>query len=190
MGFTLIELLLSATILAVIVGSITTALIVFLQNGGETLRRDDHSGGAGVLASYVDRDVASADTAVLTGTTCSGGQNLLLLSWTEFTASSAAPMPTPSGDPFFAAYQILPDPSSVTSAGVVRDKLQRVSCRGTTVLDRTDVVLNLTPAGATATLAPSVACPNGSALTFTLKPYESDVSPPYTFTSCTRTRLG
>lgn len=188
-GFTLIELLLSAAILTVIIGSITTALIVFLENGNETLRRDDHSAGAGILASYVDRDATSADTAVLGGAACSGTTNLVLLGWSEYTASSASPRPTPAGAPFYSAYTLVTDSSSVTASGQVRNKLQRVTCRGTTELDRTDVVLNLKAAGATATLTTSTACSKGSVLTFTLKSYESDTTTPYTFTSCTRTRL-
>lgn len=188
-GFTLIELLLSATILAVIIGSITTALIVFLENGNETLRRDDHSGGAGILASYVDRDVASADTAVTGGTTCSGTTNLVLLSWNEYTATSAAPQPIPAGAPFHSAYALAADSSSTTVSGEARNKLIRVTCRGATELNRSDVVLNLKAAGATAALTTTTACTKGKALTFTLNSYESDTTTPYIFSACTRTRL-
>lgn len=191
-GFTLLELILSTTILTIIVGSITTALLVFLGNGLETLERDDHSGGAGIVSSYLDRDIASADDVVAPGgSTCSGSANLVLLSWYEYAATASAPEPAPVGDPFRSAYTVTTDANSVPPDGSQRFKLERVHCRGTTVLSRTTLVPNLTTAGddASAAVANSSSCASGKQLTLTLEAYADDSTDPYIFRSCTLTRL-
>jgi type II secretory pathway component PulJ len=190
-GFTLVELLLSIAILMIILGSITTALIVFLNNGREALERDDHSGGSAVAASYFDRDVASADTITTGGTTCSGSTNIVLLSWFEYSATTAAPSPAPSGQPYRSAYTVVADPESVPVGGGARYQLQRVNCLGGTVLSRSTLVQNLasSTSKATATLTSDSSCTSGQALTLVLAPYSADTSAPYTFRACTKTRL-
>lgn len=193
-GFTLIELLLSITILSIILASITTALFVYLQNGREALERDDHSGGAAVTASYFDRDVASAQTvstAGAAGTTCSGTPNTLLMTWQDYGATDAAPLPTPVGQPFSTAYTVVADPDSVPADKSARYKLQRVSCMGATVVSRSTLLVNLASSTlkVTAVLAGDGTCTSGQALTLSLAPYSADTSTPYTFRACTRTRL-
>lgn len=197
-GFTLVELLLSAAILTIVMGSLSTALLVFLSNGKETLERDDHSGGAAILSSYFDRDIASADTVDVgkdAGTACSGTTNVVLLSWSEYSASTAAPSPTPSGEPYRSAYTVVADPSSVPPDGSARYMLQRVHCHGGTVLSRSTLVPNLTNAStsaspsATAKWVDDSNCLTGQALTFVLASYFEDTTDPFTFQACTRSRL-
>lgn len=60
-GFTLIELLIGIVILGIIMSAISSAFIVFLRTSESALGRDDHSAGGALLASYLDRDLASAD---------------------------------------------------------------------------------------------------------------------------------
>ena len=93
-GFTLIELLVSIVILGIIMSAISSAFIVFLRTSESALGRDDHSAGGALLASYLDRDLASADAVqVLTADdgSCSvaGASGLRLrLAWTERRATS------------------------------------------------------------------------------------------------------
>ena len=193
-GFTLIELLLSMAIIVVIVGSLTSALIVFLVNGTEALERDDHSGGSAIAASYFDRDVASADTVTTSGSTCSGSTNVAYLTWTEYTASASAPSPAPGSTEYRVAYTVVTDPTSVPVGGGTRYRLQRVLCLGATETDRTTLVGNLTTssASATATLATDSSCTSNQALTMTIAVYNSDSTTgnsPYRFRACTKTRL-
>lgn len=193
-GFTLIELLLSISILSIILGSITTALFVYLHNGREALERDDHSGGAAVAASYFDRDVASADTVSVggaAGTTCSGTTNIALLRWQDYGATATAPSPAPVGQPYTSAYTVVSDPDSVPAGGGARYRLQRVSCLGGSVLSRSTLLPNLASSTtkATASVAPDTSCTSGQALTLTLATYSADTSDPYTFRACTKTRL-
>lgn len=194
-GFTLIELVLSMSILGIIIGSLTLALITFLSNGTQALERDDHSAGAGTTSSYVDRDVASADSVTLGGTGCSGSTNLVLLSWTEYTASQTAPSPAPGGTTYRAAYTVVTDPSSVPVGGGTRYKLQRTTCTvtssSTTVTDTEDLLLNLTSSAgkAAASLVNDTTCTSGQALRLVLSAYDTDSTSDYTLQACTRTRL-
>lgn len=193
-GFTLIELLLSVTILTIIMAALTTALIVFFENGRETLERDDHSGGAAIFSSYLDRDVASADTVSLDGSTCSGSTNIVLLTWRDYVATTLAPSPAPvpAAQAYQSAYTVVVDAGSVPADGTARYKLQRVLCQGSTELERSTLVPNLTSAStkATAALVTDLACTGSSqALTFVLASYFQDTTDPFTFRACTKTRL-
>ena len=188
-GFTLVELLLSVSIVVVIISSLSGALIVFLRNSSDALARDDHSGGSALTTTYLDRDVASADTVTTGGTTCSGTTNLLAMSWSDFTASSAAPSPVP-GTSLAAAYTVVSDPSATG-----RYRLQRVSCQAGAVVERTTLLGNLPSSSTSATvaLAADTGCPgSGQALTLTVAVYGSDSTTgnaPYRFRACTRTRV-
>ena len=190
-GFTLIELLLSVAILVIVLGSISAAFIVFLQNGTESLERDDNSGGAAISASYIDRDVASADAVSTGGTACSGSTNIVVLSWFEYTASSPSPIPVPGAQPYRSAYSVVVDPSSVPAGGGTRYKLQRTYCLGSTILDRSTLIPNLLDATtkATAVVATDSSCASNQALTIRLGQYSADTTDPYMFRSCTKTRL-
>jgi prepilin-type N-terminal cleavage/methylation domain-containing protein len=188
-GFTLIELLLSTAILSIIVTSITTALIVFLGNGTETMERDNHSAGAALTATYLDRDVSSADTVTTGGTTCSGSNNVVLLSGNEYTASTAAPSPSPVASAHRSAYAVVADPGSSAPDGSARYKLQRTACLGTVVQERTDLVPDLPGSTASASVVTDTSCRSGQALLVVLDGYAPDTTDDYSFRSCTKTRL-
>lgn len=192
-GFTLVELLLSMAILLIVLSSISTALIVFLKNGSEALARDDHSGGVELVGSYLDRDVASAATTSTSMTSGSDGcsatapltANLLELTWTEYTASSSNPSPSPQASAYRAVYRLVTDPDG----GL---QLRRSSCLGTTLSDSTVLLRGLASSAlataAVATVASST-CASTQQLTMTLAAYSADTTTPYTFTTCLKTRI-
>lgn len=187
-GFTLIELLLSMAILAIVLSSVSLALIVFLKNGSEALARDDHSGGVQLVGSYLDRDVASA-TAVVTGTTggagCAAGTsvNLVELSWSEYIATVANPSPAPTGQAYRAIYRLVTDPEG----GL---QLQRYYCSGTALIDSSTILRGLTTATkATADVGAAGGCASGLALTVKLASYGNDTTAPYAFSACVRARV-
>lgn len=125
-GFTLVELLLSAAILTIIMAAITGALLTFLKNGAYTIERDDHSGGAVVLSSYLNRDLASAQAHTTSPTPCAGtGTSVLTLSWREWTATPAAPAPV-SNSTWRTSYVVTDDAPAV--GGAPRFQLLRRSC--------------------------------------------------------------
>src|SRR4051794_20933866 len=106
-GFTLVELLLSIVIMTIIMAALTTALMAFLHNAYVTTKRSTHSAGASLLATYLDRDLASASAVDPTpGTTCSGSSNALVLRWTQWTiaTSGSADATATGGVPFATAY--------------------------------------------------------------------------------------
>lgn len=185
-GFTVPELLLSVSILAVIISSLSTALLVFFVNGEEALERDDHSGGAVILSSYLDRDIASADVVATGGTACSANTNLLSLSWQEVSASQSAPLPVASGPVYRAAYSVTAD---AEYAGTY--KLQRSYCEGASLVETTTLVRDLASLSqaATASVVSDASCGSGQALHLELTAYRDDTTEPYTFRACTRTRL-
>jgi prepilin-type N-terminal cleavage/methylation domain-containing protein len=187
-GFTLVELLISIALVTVIMGAISSALIVFLKNGVYTSQRDDHSGGAIIGASYLERDVASASTVATGGTLCSGATNALLLEWDEYQATSAAPTPAVvPGNPYRAAYVLTSDGTS--SSGAAQFKLERVYCPPTGTAVRSTVVRAL-PAGAFVKVgSPSFSCPvSSTALAVTLAAYGSDPTPAFTYSGCVKAR--
>lgn len=186
-GFTLIELLLSMTVLGIILGSVTTALVVFLQTGTETSQRDDHTSGAATSASYLDRDLASADAAVVNGTSCSPVPARLELTWQEYTATAASPAPSP-GDTYRSAYAIVPDPSSVSAGGGTRYKLVRWLCAPGQPVTTSALVLNLlSTSDFTASVTADGNCPGGR-VAIVLKRYNADAGSDYTSSGCLRGR--
>lgn len=181
-GFTLIELLLSIALVTVIMGAISAGFIVFLKNGTYTSQRDDHSGGAIVAASYLERDAGSASTATTAGnTTCSGTTNQLLLTWDEYTASVTAPSPAPGGGTYRAAYTVTADGSTY--------KLERVYCPPAGAAQRSTIARNLTALAAfSATVGSTGSCPSGQQLTAVLTSYGTDSTPPYSYSGCVKGR--
>lgn len=181
-GFTLVELALSAAILSIIITSISGAMIVFLKNGQYAISRDDHSGGAAILASYLDRDLASADR-VQTGTAnaaCSPGQKDLLLSWEEWTAAPSAVTPVP-GAGYSAAYDLVDD-----GAGAYR--LERWYCAGSATVAHTVVVSGLAAAGF-ATRTAGTCGPGSTSVVLALDAYGEDSLSDYSYSGCLQGRL-
>mgnify|MGYP000159068704 CR=1 FL=1 len=181
-GFTLVELALSAAILAIIVTTISGAMIVFLSNGAYTTERDDHSGGAAILASYLDRDLASADRYELSASSapCSAGAKDLVLFWDEWTASPGDVTPTP-GQAFSAAYDLVDD-------GTGSRQLERWYCSGASQVSRSVLVPDLSAADFTEGSASAV-CSSGSSLVLTLATYADDTGGAYHYAGCLKARL-
>jgi Tfp pilus assembly protein PilV len=186
-GFTLIELLITIAITVIIIGAIATALVTFLKNGTEALHRDDHSGGAIIASSYLDRDFASAIAAATTGSACSGVTNKLQLSWVQYTASSAAPSPSPdaAAGSFLAVYAVRPD----TSVTPNKSQLERWQCKNGTVTDHQVLVRGLASTDVTVTTTGT--CPSGtSPVRITLGAYSVDTGSDFAYTGCLKGRLG
>lgn len=192
-GFTLIELLVSITITTIILGAVTTALIAFYQNGSYTSRRNDHSAGAHLLASYLDRDLSSAVAGAATAA-CSGqpsGTTLLALGWTQWTVSGTDPTPV-AGDVYYANYLLTTDTSTDNPGGGARQRLERWYCSPTAaVSDHETIITDLAPSPngvTTSTIANG--CPRGPQITVTLRPYESDSVGDYGYRGCLGSRTG
>lgn len=84
-GLTLIELLISMAVLLIIMAPLATAFVVGLGTTRATEQDAGNSADAQLLASFLDVDVASAET-LSTTTTCGGGGGLLQLRWIDGTA--------------------------------------------------------------------------------------------------------
>jgi len=207
-GFTLVELLVSTAILVIILGAISSALIVFLRTGPYASQRDDHSAGAILLSSYLDRDLASADTVAISTRDASptskiasecGGSSEFTLTWRDYTASSAAPVPVAS-TVYTATY-------AVAQYNEVFEGISRVRCRLTRTYssvggtpDTTVIAENLfngasssdTPrAVAATTVAPptSGSCASTTKFVVSVRQYEGDTASPYSYAGCVKARL-
>lgn len=193
-GVTLIELLISIAIIGVILGAISSAFIVFFSNADYGLRRDDHSGGAGVLTQYLDRDLASATADAYDVAACSpgGAVNKLLLTWSEASASVTAPSPDPDGGGTFqAAYYIVVEPASETTAVATRYKLIRAYCVDSEAPVLTTLVTNLATANVDFAKGSTGTCGAGSTrVGVVLKRFETDTASDYTYSGCLKGRLG
>lgn len=181
-GFTAVELMLSMAVLGIIITSISGAMIVFLSNGAYTTQRDDHSGGAAILATYLDRDLASAESATLSvpAAPCGAGTTDVLLRWDEWTASPLAATPTP-GPGYSAAYDLVDD-------GAGGFQLERWYCQGPSLLDHSVLVRGLSSADFST--APSAVCGTGStSLVLQLRRYADDSGRDYAYSGCLKGRL-
>ena len=141
-GFTIVELILAIAISGIVLSAISAALIVFWKNATYTSERDDHSAGADLVATYLNRDLASATAASVNATACGQAGNDLVLTWVPYTASTASPSPVPGGDTYAAAYDLENDPD-VSDPG--RQKLMRRACVNGAGTETTKLVGNLAP---------------------------------------------
>lgn len=192
-GFTLIELLVSITITTIILGAVTTALIAFYQNGSYTSRRNDHSAGAHLLASYLDRDLSSAMSSSPTAA-CSGqpsGTTLLALGWTQWTVVGTDPTPV-AGDAYYANYVLTVDTTTDNPGGGSRQQLERWYCAPSAgVADHSVIVTDLAPSGnGISTSTTGSGCSIGTKVSVTLKPYEADSVGDYGYLGCLGSRTG
>src|SRR4051794_531180 len=125
-GFTLIEMLIATMITAIILTVIVASFLVFFNNATYISGRDDHAAGASVLATWLDRDLASATSNVAPGVTpanCDTTTTLLTLKWTDYKAD-VLPDSVPIADTAWRAdYQYAKD-----SAG--HCMVQRVVTKG------------------------------------------------------------
>lgn len=195
-GFTVIELLMSVAILTVIVGAITSAMLVFFTSAEDVLGREAHSGGAITVASYVDRDLASADSVRdLPDSSCSGVSNALVLEWTQWVPPPGSLAPEPIGGTWTVAYAVVPDTPATAVDGTARYRLRRTFCSPTapaktsallTDLRRTDDFL--------ATVAAAGSCPDATAtearqVVVTTRSYGDDSTPSYSSFGCVKGRI-
>lgn len=190
-GFTLIELLLSVTVLGIIMAAVVSALIVYLRTGADASRRDDHSGGAAIAASYLQRDLASADTSVVGGTSCSGMTNALTFSWTEYAASPASPTPAPTGGTWTAAYALTSYSATDVAGNPTRYRLRRWYCPpGVSSPTPALIVQGLGAASdLSVTIGATGSCTGGSLLKLVLARYVADSGSDYSVNGCVKGRL-
>ena len=143
-GFTLIELMVAITISAFVIGAAASVLLVVMRNYSYSATRLVESHDAQLISLWLTADVLSAGPATNIATTptlsgCGGlqtaGNNVLKLSWSEF------PTPQPGAE---ASYRLQPAPSGPGY------QLIRYFCSSG---DRTVVARDVTPSGATATVA-------------------------------------
>ena len=72
-GFTLIELLIVVVVLAIIIGTMTGAMIVGIRTTNATIQRLSESHDAQNSAAYFVADMQSAATTTLTDNVCDEG---------------------------------------------------------------------------------------------------------------------
>ncbi len=142
-GFTLIELMVAITISAFVIGAAASVLLVVMRNYSYSATRLVESHDAQLISLWLTADVLSAGPATNIATTptlsgCGGlqtaGNNVLKLSWSDFDTAAA----------FEASYRLKPAPSGLGY------QLIRYFCSSG---DRTVVARDVTPSGATATVA-------------------------------------
>lgn len=193
-GFTLVELLVSVAIMGVIMAAISTAFIGFLQTGAKTSARDDHSAGGALLASYLDRDLASAEEYSTTGTGCpvtnpAAGSPQLRLAWTE-----QQPHPNPAvlaleaGGTWKVTYAVtLQTPS--TPASSLRQLVRRLCAPSGN--EQTVLLSSLAP-GTVLSSASTGSCARAGStrVVIGLPSYSDDTTEPYRYGGCVKGRLG
>lgn len=190
-GFTLIELLMSISITLVILSAVSTALLTFLSNGPYGSRRDDHSAGAILAASYLDRDLASAQlfTPATAPSSCTNTPaTVLTLQWQDYTATVADPTPRQIGTAYTVKYQVELDPTAPPRVPPCR--LRRAYTSGAsyaaaqTTLSSVVLVPQVAPAAFTAVA--STSCSNG--LDVRILRYDQDTTPDYHYLGCIGSR--
>lgn len=83
-GFTLIELLITTTVLGVVMGAVSMALVLFLTTTGETTERLAESPEAQIASVYLTRDAQSAEVTDRTcGSPWSGASHLVSFGWRD-----------------------------------------------------------------------------------------------------------
>lgn len=189
-GFTLIELIASMSISAIIIAALSAALIGFYENGAYTSRRDSHSAGKSLLATYLNRDLSRAETtSTTTLTSCRDSADVLTLRWWDYaTASATDPTPTRATE-HVAEYLIETDTVTIRpglAPGSVKE-LRRRTCDGTTaagiVVDDKVLLRDLQSTdffiGGTAG-----SCSAGIPLAVTVRHYEGDASADQVLRGC------
>lgn len=193
-GFTLIELLVSITITTIILGAVTTAMIAFYENGAYTSRRNDHSAGAHLLATYLDRDLSSAMSGAATAN-CAGqpaGTPLLAVGWTQWTVIGDDPTPV-TGDVYYANYLLTTETTQTDNpGGGTRQQLERWYCAPSAgVADHEIILTDLAPSGTgISKTTTGSGCTNGTLVKVTLRPYEADSVADYGYLGCLGSRTG
>ena len=193
-GFTLTELMVAIVISGIIVGTLAMSMIAFLHNAYNSTRREDHSAGASLLATYLNRDLASATSRITPASNaCAsvpGASYVLTLKWTDWTATPGDPSPAPNGTVYTATYGTVVDTTVTTGT---RYRLDRWYCAGSSLVSRNPVVGNLASGDvAFPTPSPTPApCPTPAILlVIQLNQFETDAaSNDYRYTGCLGARV-
>src|SRR5205807_5625818 len=93
-GLTLPELLISIVLVTIIIGVLSSAIIVGLRSLGGTHQRLSESRDAQMATQFVVTDVQSADTASKSDASCAGVPPLVSFGWTEDKGAPAAVVKT------------------------------------------------------------------------------------------------
>jgi prepilin-type N-terminal cleavage/methylation domain-containing protein len=179
-GFTLIELIVSVSITSVIIATIGTALISFYENGAYTSRRDGHSAGKSLVATYLTRDLSRAETQTATTlTSCQdAARDRLTLRWWDYNVTSASdPTPTRTTE-HVAEYLLEPDTTTVRPGVSGLQQLRRRTCvsggGGGTIVEN-KVLLRDLAASDFAVGGPAGTCASGGTpMAVTIRKYETD----------------
>jgi hypothetical protein len=181
-GLTLIELVMALGISLFIVGTLALSLMAFVGNDTHNRSRLDSAAGLEVLVTYLQRDFSSAAlaTPAPSPSICSNMQNALTLTWRQWSASSASPVPTPSTT-YYAAYAVSPEP---VSGRPTTYAVSRFLCTATAInsspVPQSSLLLaqgltSSTSFSVIATPSPSpTPCPSGSPLVVAVTTFSSD----------------
>src|SRR4051794_36397052 len=125
-GMTLIEMLIAVVLTGVIMTVLFASFQVFYTNSTYTSSRDDHSGGAEIVATWLDRDLASGTgkTALGSGPCKATSTTKLTITWSDYAPKAGDPEDNPpvAGASYAVIYNVLPQ----TPAG--KFMLQRIYC--------------------------------------------------------------
>lgn len=137
-GFTLVELIVAVSILGVVMGAITAAIVVGLKTTDDTITRLSESHDTQISTAYFNGDAQSAESVELSvNDPCIGENVLALFSWTD-------PHVTPA---------VAKTASYVITTPASGRELHRRYCEGSALKSDVVVAHNLHP-----TAAPSISC--------------------------------
>lgn len=175
-GLTLLELIMSLALTAVIIGTLTLALIAFVTNSASNRNRLDTTAGVDVAVTYLQRDLSSATGVATSGTACSNVPNALVLTWRDWTATASSPEPSPSTS-YTAAYA---EVAQSNGSGPTTYALKRWYCAGAVSPAPTPLILaeGLTAANSfrvvTAPTPAPTPCATGSPVVVQMTVYATD----------------
>jgi Tfp pilus assembly protein PilE len=189
-GLTLIELLVATMLTGVIVTVLFASFQLFYTNSSYTSGRDDHSAGGSVLASWLDRDLASGTSATIaTGSKCAGtNTKTLTIKWFDYAPAAGQPAdsaPVAAASPYVVTYDIQADTTTAGACMVRRTYTPASGTPSSLILAHSLKAADFS-AASTGTCGDTTA--PGTPLTVTIKHYGSDVSAGYTYQGCLKGR--
>lgn len=192
-GFTLVELLLTVAITGIIASAVSAAFIGFFRTGTSTSARDDHSAGGALLASYLDRDLASADTYSTTGSGCAVANaapgTQVRMSWTEARPNPDPTVLTTVAGPVYSVTYAMVLESPATPATSTRALVRRACSPSST--GQTVLLTALLPSTAiTSTQSGACSSATSQRVVISLPSYGDDGTPGYSYGGCVRGRIG
>jgi prepilin-type N-terminal cleavage/methylation domain-containing protein len=193
-GFTLVELLIAMFLTGIIMAVLFTSFQVFYTNSSYTSGRDDHSAGAEIVATWLNKDLASGTAEAITSNPvrCAGATTKTLqITWYQYGPDSGKPVddpPVANANPYTVQYDVQTDPNNSGRCMIRRTFTTPAGTPSTLVLARNLAAADFTPS------SPSVSCGDaaGPALTATIKQYgtasKQDTSQVYTYQGCLKGR--